>query len=77
MRKWRERYWFEDLDMEQSMREEQVSGGSREERAVVDWWNRFRDDCLGLWRGSRIEFMEFLQTMNSVDGDIKFTSEIN
>ena len=71
MRKWRERY------IEQSRREEEVSGGSREERAVVDWWNRFRDDCLGLWSGSRIELIEFLQTMNSVDGDIKFTSEIN
>ena len=45
MRKWGERYWFEDFDEEQSMGEEVVRGGSRQERAVVDWWNRFRDDC--------------------------------
>ena len=43
----------------------------------IDWWNRFRDDCLGLWRGSREEFLSFVTTMNQVDKDIKFTSEIN
>jgi hypothetical protein len=40
-------------------------------------WSRFRDDCLGLWRGSRAEFLGFVAWVNSVDKDIQFTSEIN
>ena len=45
--------------------------------AEVDWWSRFRDDCLGLWRGTEAEFQGFVKAMNSVDKNIKFTSEIN
>ena len=47
------------------------------EVAEVDWWSRFRDDCLGLFRGMEAEFRGFLAAMNSVDQEIKFTSEIN
>ena len=36
-----------------------------------------RDDCLGLWRGSKAEFLGFVATVNSVDKDIQFTSEID
>ena len=43
----------------------------------MDWWSRFRDDCLGLWRGTEAEFQGFVAAMNSVDTEIKFTSEIN
>ena len=43
----------------------------------IDWWNRFRYDCLGLWRDSREEFSDFVTTMNQVDRDIQFTSEID
>ncbi len=49
----------------------------RGDRAEVDWWSRFRDDCLGLWWGTKAEFQGFVTTMNSVDNDISFTSEIN
>ena len=38
---------------------------------------RFRDDCLGLFRGNKQEFDGFVASMNSADRDIKFTSEIN
>ena len=43
----------------------------------VDWWGRFRDDCIGLWRGTRLEFNRFVATMNEVDQAIKFTAAID
>ena len=46
-------------------------------RAEVGFWKRFRDDCLGLFRGSKAEFQGFVALMNAVDRDIKFTSEID
>ena len=49
----------------------------RRDRAEVDWWHRFRDDCLGLFRGTEADFKVFLSTMNSVDPAIRFTAEIN
>ena len=47
------------------------------DRAEVDWWSRFRDDCLALWRGTKAEFPGFVATVNSVDSDIQFTSDID
>ena len=47
------------------------------DRAEVDFWRRFRDDCLGLWRGTEAEFRMFIATLNSVDPNIKFTYEID
>ena len=32
---------------------------------------------MGLFRGTQAEFPDFLDVMNSVDKDIRFTSEIN
>ena len=49
----------------------------KRDRAEVDWWHRFRDDCLGLFRGTQADFRVFLETMNSVDPAIKFTSEVD
>ena len=49
----------------------------RGDRAEVDFWRRFRDDCLGLWRGTEAEFIMFINTLNSVDPNIKFTHEID
>lgn len=49
----------------------------KRDRAEVDWWHRFRDDCLGLFRGTQADFKIFLETMNGVDPAIQFTSEIN
>ena len=43
----------------------------------VDWWSRFRDDCISLWRGTRLEFEQFVEIMNSVDKDIKITAVID
>ena len=43
----------------------------------MDWWSRFRDDCLALWRGSKAEFLGFVAMVNSVDKDIQFTSKMN
>ena len=70
------------------MRRWENRGGVRRERkgrewrkgdvAEVDkWGGRFRDDCLGLFRGTKLEFNRFVACMNSVDTDIKFTSEID
>ena len=47
------------------------------DRAEVDWWHRFRDDCLALFRGTAADFRTFLETMNSIDPAIKFTAEID
>ena len=47
------------------------------DRAEVDFWRRFRDDCLGLWRGTEAEFRMFLGTLNNIDPNIKFTFEID
>ena len=52
-------------------------GWKRRDRAEVDWWHRFRDDCLGLFRGTEADFILFLKTMNSIDPAIKFTAEID
>ena len=49
----------------------------RSDKAEVDWWHRFRDDCLGLFRGSEADFKVFLETMNSINPAIKFTAEID
>ena len=52
-------------------------GWKKRNRAEVDWWHRFRDDCLGLFRGTEADFRLFLDTMNSVDPAIKFTAEVD
>ena len=44
-------------------------------RAEVGWFWRYRDDCLGLFRGTRPDFLSFLATLNDVDPAIKFTEE--
>ena len=76
-----------DLEEEGVRRWENRGGVTRERKGVawrkgdvaeVDkWGGRFRDDCLGLFRGSKQEFNGFVATMNLVDGDLQFTSEIN
>ena len=73
---------------EEGVRRWENRGGVRRERkggewkkgdvAEVDkWGGRFRDDCLGLFRGTKLEFNGFVACMNSVDTDIQFTSEID
>ena len=52
-------------------------GWKQGDRAEVDWWHRFRDDILGLFRGSESDFKTFVETMNTVDDAIKFTAEVN
>jgi hypothetical protein len=47
------------------------------DRVEVDWWQRFKDDCLGLFCGTREEFELFFTTMNNVDKDINFTCEVD
>ena len=47
------------------------------DRAEADWQHRYRDDCIGLFRGTQLEFPGLLAAMNSVDPDIQFTSEID
>ena len=49
----------------------------KRDRAEVDFWRRFRDDCLGIFRGTQADFKVFLSTMNGVDSNIQFTSEID
>ena len=66
-------------DLSMVLREVSAKGRdwSQGDRAMVDWWRRFRDDCLGLFRGTKEEFEVFLSIMNSVDPSIRFTAEIN
>merc|ERR1719234_1559349 len=45
------------------------------DRAEVGWFWRYRDDCLGLFRGTRPDFLSFLATLNDVDPAIRFTEE--
>ena len=47
------------------------------DRAEVGYWGRFRDDCLGLFRGTKAEFEMFFATMGSVDPAIRFTHEVD
>jgi hypothetical protein len=47
------------------------------DRAEVDWFHRYRDDVIGLFRGTKAEFPGLVQAMNSVDQNIKYTSEID
>jgi len=47
------------------------------DRAEVEEFHRFEDDCIGLFRGTPAEFAGFVATMNGVDEAIKFTSEID
>ena len=47
------------------------------DRVEVDWWQRFKGDCLGLFCGTREEFELFFTTMNNVDKDINFTCELD
>ena len=47
------------------------------DRAEAAWGHRYRDDCMGLFRGTEEEFPGLLGAMNSVDPDVQFTSEIN
>ena len=47
------------------------------DRAEVEEFHRFEDDCIGLFRGTEAEFTAFVATMNDVDEAIKFTSEID
>ena len=44
-------------------------------RAELGSFWRFRDDCLGLFRGTRADFLSFLATLNEVDPAIRFTEE--
>ena len=44
------------------------------DRAEAAWNHRYRDDCLGLFRGTEAEFPALLAAMNSVDQDVQFTS---
>ena len=46
--------------------------GNRAEMGI--FW-RFRDDCIGLFRGTRADFMGFLAALNEVDPAIRFTEE--
>ena len=46
--------------------------GNRAEMGI--FW-RFRDDCIGLFRGTRGDFMGFLAALNEVDPSIRFTEE--
>ena len=63
----------EQVDQWQPVKEEI----GRKDRAEIDFWLRFRDDCLGLVRGTQADFKIFVDTMNSVDPDIQFTSVID
>jgi hypothetical protein len=47
------------------------------DRAETDWNHRYRDDCIGLYRGTQAEFPGLLGAMNSVDPDVQFTAEID
>ena len=49
----------------------------RGRKLILALYFRFRDDCFGLWRGSEPEFIEFVQAMNSVNPNIKFTYELD
>ena len=52
-------------------------GWKQRDRAEVDFWHRFRDDVIGLFRGTQADFRVFLDYMNRADPAIKFTSEID
>ena len=47
------------------------------DRAEIGLWKRFRDDCLGLFRGTEPEFRMFVATMCSIDPAIRFTYEVD
>ena len=47
------------------------------DRVDADWQHRYRDDCIGLFRGTQLEFPGLLAAVNSVDPDVQFTSEID
>ena len=52
-------------------------GWKQRDRAEVDFWHRFRDNVIGLFRGTQADFRVFLDYMNRADPAIKFTSEID
>ena len=49
----------------------------KRDRAEVGLWRRYRDDCIGLFRGTQADFKLFLSHMNGVDKSIQFTAEID
>ena len=40
------------------------------------WWKRFVDDVFGIWKGSKEEFLQFVEICNSNEDRIKVTYEI-
>ena len=42
----------------------------KRDRAEIDFWLRFRDDCLGLFRGTQADFKIFVETMNGVESTL-------
>ena len=40
------------------------------------WWKRFVDDIIGIWRGSKEEFLKFIEVCNNHEERIKVTYEI-
>ena len=49
----------------------------RKDRAEIGLFKRFRDDIIGLFRGTQAEFRIFVKFMNSIDPAIKFTAEVD
>ena len=56
------------------MREKGLEWRQRDRAELGDFW-RYRDDCLGLFRGTRADFLTLLSALNSVDPAIRFTEE--
>ena len=56
-------------------------GGQEEDREqrrkAVVWFKRFRDDVIGIFRGSRELFKVFFDTLNKVDPSISFTFKLD
>ena len=44
---------------------------------LIRLWKRFIDDIFMIWKGTRAELHEFLELLNSLDPNIKFTAEIH
>ena len=70
--------FMEDVEVEglrrfkEVMEQRQIS-----ERGEVKWWKRFRDDVMGLFRGTLEQFLELFNMISNVDPAIDFTYEVD
>ena len=61
------------------MGEWEVEVGKKAEEEIgrkPKWWKRFVDDVVGVWKGSKEEFLRFVEICNGIEQRIKVTYEL-